>query len=63
MAQASRMGRIWKHLKEIFTTSEGHYMNENGEMVYGKLPRIKVENPIKTIMRPTLMSMLNQYII
>ncbi|KAI5813219.1 major facilitator superfamily domain-containing protein [Pyronema omphalodes] len=31
-------------------------MNEAGETVYGKLPRTKVENPIKTLMRPTFMN-------
>jgi len=53
----SRLQRIGTHLKEIFTTGNGYYMNEHGETVYGKLPRTKVENPFKTIMRPSIMSM------
>lgn len=65
MAGAPRLARIRKHLKEIFTTGEGQYINEHGETVYGKLPRAKAENPIKTIMRPTFMSefsnVLNYY--
>jgi hypothetical protein len=56
MAEVPRLVRIRKHLKEIFTTGEGQYINEHGESVYGKLPRSKVENPIRTVMRPTLMS-------
>lgn len=31
-------------------------MNEHGEEVHGKLPRQKLENPFKVIMRPTAMS-------
>lgn len=58
MAEPSRTSRMWKHFKEIWTTGEGHYINENGEAVYGKLPRAKVENPIKTICRPTFMNYL-----
>lgn len=50
------MSMIWRRLKEIFTTGDGNYVNEHGEQVYGKLPRAKLENPIKTIMRPTAMS-------
>lgn len=49
--------RVWKHLKGIVLTPEGHYINEHGEEVYGRLPRVKVENPIKTLMRPSAMSM------
>lgn len=52
------MSRVWKHIKEIFTTGEGHYINEHGETVYGKLPRTKVENPIRTVCRPTAMNYL-----
>lgn len=58
MAEPSRASRMWKHFKEIWTTGEGHYINENGEAVYGKLPRAKVENPIKVICRPTFMNYL-----
>lgn len=48
--------KITTHIKEIFTTGNGYYMNEAGETVYGKLPRTKVENPITTFMRPTMMN-------
>lgn len=58
MAEPSRTSRIAKHFKEIFTTGEGNYINEHGETVYGKLPRTKVENPIKTVLRPTAMNYL-----
>jgi len=51
-----RLERIATHVKEIFTTSHGYFINEHGETVYGKLPRAKVENPLKTICRPTMMS-------
>lgn len=54
----SRFQRIVTHVKEIFTTGNGYYVNEQGEQVYGKLPRTKVENPFKTVMRPTAMSAL-----
>ncbi|KAF8536871.1 MFS general substrate transporter [Trichophaea hybrida] len=52
----SRIQRIGTHLKEIFTTGNGYYMNEHGETVYGKLPRTKMENPFRTIMRPSAMN-------
>lgn len=52
----TRLQRIVKHVKEIFTTGEGYYINEQGETVHGKLPRVKVENPFRTIMRPSAMS-------
>lgn len=52
----STIQKIKTHIKEIFTTGNGYYMNEAGETVYGKLPRTKVENPIKTLMRPTFMN-------
>jgi len=50
------MSVIWRQLKGIFTTGEGHYMNEYGEEVYGKLPRSQLENPLKLLMKPTAMS-------
>lgn len=50
--------RIVTHVKGIFTTGNGYYLNEQGEQVYGKLPRTKVEHPLKTVMRPTAMSAL-----
>ena len=50
------MSVIWRQLKDIFTSGEGTYMNEHGEEVHGKLPRQKLENPFKVIMRPTAMS-------
>ncbi|TGZ79082.1 MFS general substrate transporter [Ascodesmis nigricans] len=49
--------RVRKHLKGI-VAPEGYYLNEHGEEVYGKLPRVKVENPIKTLMRPSAMNYL-----
>jgi hypothetical protein len=50
------LSKVGTHIKHIFTTGHGRYINEQGETVYGKLPRTRVENPIKTLMRPTFMS-------
>jgi hypothetical protein len=57
-ANMSGLSKVGTHIKQIFTTGNGHYMNEHGETVYGKLPRVRVENPIKTLLRPTFMSKL-----
>jgi len=50
------MSVIWRRLKDIFTSGEGQYVNEHGEVVYGKLPRAKLEDPIKILTKPTAMS-------
>lgn len=50
------MNRVIQHVKEIFTSSEGTYINEYGEEVYGKLPRVKLENPLHILKRPTGLS-------
>lgn len=50
------MNRAIQHVREIFTSSEGTYMNEYGEEVYGKLPRVKLENPLDVLKRPTGLS-------
>lgn len=56
------MSSLWSrartHVTEIFTAGDGEYVNENGETVYGRLPRAKLENPFKTLCRPSLMSLL-----
>lgn len=48
--------RIRIHLKGIYTTGDGYFINERGETVYGRLPRTKVENPLKTVRRLSLKS-------
>lgn len=50
--------KIKAQFKDIFTSGEGVYINEYGETVRGKLPRTKVENPFKTLMRPSAMNYL-----
>lgn len=50
------MSVIWRRLKDIFTSGEGQYVNEHGEVVYGKLPRAKLENPIQILTKPTAMN-------
>lgn len=50
------MNRVIQHVKGIFTTGEGTYINERGEEVHGKLPREKLENPFHILRRPTGLS-------
>lgn len=47
------MDRVIQHVKGIFTSGEGTYINEQGEEVHGKLPREKLENPFHILKRPT----------
>ena len=50
------MNGALQHVKGIFTSGEGKYINEHGEEVYGKLPREKLENPFHILKSPTRLS-------
>ena len=52
----TKMNGVIQHVKGIFTTGEGTYINEHGEEVSGKLPREKLESPFHLLKRPTAQS-------
>ncbi|KAH8834686.1 MFS general substrate transporter [Flagelloscypha sp. PMI_526] len=50
--------RFKRHVIGIFVAPEGWYYNDNGEHVYGRLPRPPLQNPIKVAMMLTPMDWL-----